>query len=335
MDDRLAILRRAPLLAAAAAIGLAAAPNAAARSAKPVEGVTVARISVTVDPDDDGTIQVPSPFTPLAGGDRIAIHVPEAEGIFVLEGERILHHFPRPPGAPVPRDLGADRGLLAAGTPQVTDRITADLTMYDLATGRLLDRVTSANPYLEVDFEMDDLWRVVVEGESVGVYHPGAGATYPLWTREARLVPSSEQMTGASAGIGFGGEVRLAPLAGGAVELHRRAQTVEFAGPDDGEFLCPAPGEAALFLQPAAEVRADADGDFLLPLEIAVRYLSADGRRADFSLESVDHHVSARRLVIRGRAVRVRGDRVYWIFLGPDFLEIRAADLRAIASVEG
>lgn len=325
-----------PSVALLAAALLLAAPHLGAGArAKPLRGVTVARISVTVDPDERGTIQVPSPFTVLPGSDRIAIHVPEADGIFVLEGERILHHLPRPPGAPEPQDLEAAAGLLAAGAPQVTERITADLALYDLAGGLLLDRVSSANPFLRVDFEMSDLWRVVVEDGTVGVYHPGAGATYPLWTRAGRLVPSSDQMTRASAGIGFGGEVKLAPLADGTVHLHRRAQETTFATADDGEFLDPAPGGSALFLQPAAAVRADSDGDLLLPHEIDVRRLTAAGERADFSLDSIDHGVRAKRLVIHGRPVRVRGDRVYWIFLGADFLEIRAANLREIAAVEG
>lgn len=302
---------------------------------KALEGVTVARISVTVDPDDRGTIQVPSPFTVLPGSDRIAIHVPEADGIFLLEGERILHHFPRPPGAPDPEDMDATADLLAAGAPRVTDLVTADLSLYDLRTRKLLDRISTANPYLRVDFEMSDLWRVVVEDGRAGVYHPGAGATYPLWTRDGGVVPSADQMTGASAGLGFGGEARLTPLADGTVALQRRAQTVPFADADAGEFLDPAPDGAALFLQPAVAVRSDADGDLLLPHEIAVRRLAADGTRADFRLDSIDSGVKAKRLVIHGRPVRVRGDRVYWIFLGADFLEIRAATLREITAVEG
>jgi hypothetical protein len=315
---------------------LSGAPAFAAGSrAEPLEGVTVARISVTVDPDGSGTIQVPSPFTVLPGTDRVALHVPEADGIFLLEGERILHHFPRAPGAPAPQDLESAGDLLAAGAPLLDGRLTADLALYDLAARGLLDRVSSANPFLQVDFEMSDLWRVVVEDDVVGVYHPGAGATYPLWTRAARLIPSSDQMTRASAGIGFGGEVRLAPLADGTVTRHERARATPFATAADGEFLDPVPGDAALFLQPAATVRADADGDFLLPHRIDVRLLTADGDRTDFSLQSIARKVRAKRVVIQGRPVRVRGDHVYWIFLGADYLEIRAANLREIAAVQG
>lgn len=319
-------------LAAALVVVLATPANAARPSAKALEGDTVARISVTVDPDETGTIQVPSPFTILPGTDRVAIHVPEADGIFLLDGDRIVHHFPRPPGAPDPQDLDASDDLLVAGSPRVTDLITADLSIYDLRTRELLDRLSTANPFLRVDFEVSDLWRVVVEDGTVGVYHPGAGATYPLWTRDEGIIPSSDQMTRASSGLGFGGEVRFTPLGDGTVTLQRRAQSFPFAGPDDGEFLDPAPGESALFLQPAVTVRADSDGDKLLSHEIAVRRIAADGTRTDFSLESMDRDVHAKRLVIHGRPVRVRGDRVYWIFLGADYLEIRAANLAEIGA---
>lgn len=324
----------ARLLAAGTVLMLLAANGPAAPS-EPVEGRTEARVSVTVDPDDSGTILVPSPFTVVPGSGRIALHVPESDGIFLLQGEVILHHFPLSDRLAELNDLDATADLLVAGRCPLSGRTTAELALFDLGTGRTVDLVSSANPNLRVDFESVDLWRVVVEGDRAGVYHPGAEATYPLWERGGARVIGADQMGQAVAGIGLGAGPRMIPHADGSVSVRERATTRPLASPGEGEFLDPAPGGGVLFLQPAATVRSDADGDFLLPHELAVRLLDAAGNRTDFLLSSVGRDVDARRLVFHGRPVRVRGDRVYWIFLGADFLEIRSAELRELAASGG
>jgi hypothetical protein len=311
----------------AASLGVCLFAGAAA-SAPLLEGRPIARIAVTVDPDERGTIRVPSPFAVLPDGARVAVHVPESDGIFVLEGDRILHHFPLGPGAHEIRDMAAAGSLLVAGCPAEDERFTAEIFLFDLATGRSFAPVSSANPRLVTDFESLELWRVVTDGTLAGVYAPAAGATFPLWSRGQGLLPSAEQIVRAASGIGFGEGPRPIPVPGGAVELRDRAHSTPLAGPDDGEFLDAAlDGTAALLLRPAARVRSDTDADLLLPHELAVRLVRASGERTDLRLRSIDEGVVASRLLIHGRPVRVSGRHVHWLFLGADFLEIREADL--------
>jgi len=334
---------RAPLsstwsagLGAVAVLLGASAPGApAAPPPATVEGRREARLSVTVDPDSTGTILVPSPFTVVPGSGRIALHVPESDGIFLLRGETILHHFPLGDRFTELDDLEASEDLLVAGRCPPSGRTTVDLAVFDLHTGKAVDVISSANPNLRVDFESADLWRVVVEGDRVGVYQPVAEATYPLWERGGTQVIGADQMGQAATGIGFADGEKLIPRVDGSVSVRERATTRTLAPAGEGEFLDPVPGGGALFLQPAVAVRADADGDFLLPHELAVRLLGPDGKRTDFLLSSVDRDVSARRLVFQGRPVCVRGERVYWIFLGADYLEIRSADLSELAARGG
>jgi hypothetical protein len=323
-----------PLPAVVALIAALAAPLPvvpAALAGGVLRGETFARLSVTVDPDETGTIVVPSPFTVVPASRRTAIYVPESDGIFLVEGERILHHFPDAAGEEPPDDLDATRNLLVAGRRSDEPYVTAELRIYDLRTGRNVTSFRSRNPNLRVPPEVEELWRVVVGPETAGVYDPGVGASFPLWTREEGPLASSAQMERASTGIGFGGRTKVMPLADGSVSIRHGTHTEPFAGPDEGDFVDAVPGGGVLFLQPAVAVRSDSDGDVLLPPEQPMRLLDEDGRPTDFRLRALDRGVKAARLVIRGRAVRVRGSRVYWIFLGADFLEIRSAELSEIA----
>lgn len=317
-------------LALAVALTAALAPPAA-RAGEVLRGETFARLSVTVDPDETGTIVVPSPFTVIPGSRRVAVYVPESDGIFLLEGERIVHHFPAAPGEEPPDDLDATGDLLVAGRRSDDPYVTAELRIYDLRTGSKVTSFRSRNPNLRVPPEAAGLWRVVVGPEIAGVYHPDVGASFPLWTRAGGPVASSAQIEGASTGIGFGGRTKVVPFADGSVSVRHGTRTESFAGPDEGDYVDAVPGGGMLFLQPAVAVPSDSDGDVLLPPEQPMRLLDADGRRTDFRLRALDKGVKAARLVIRGRAVRVRGSRVYWIFLGTDFLEIRSAELSEIA----
>jgi hypothetical protein len=293
--------------------------------ARPIEGEPFARVSVTVDPDESGTIEVPSPFTIVPGTKRVAIHVPEAEGIFLLEGERILHHYPREDA--VMHDLEATERMIVAGQRSDGGAVNVILDVFDLETGEKIDHVQSANPYLRIEGEGSDLWRVVVAGNRVGVYQPGAGASYPLWDRDTGYVASSEQIARASAGIGFGGETAWIPHPDGSISRKHRGQTRFVTDVHGGEFIDPVSDRAILLLQPAESVRSDADGDFLLPRELGVRIVDDDGSKHDFQLVSLSSRVRASRLVIQGRPVRVYAGRVYWIYLGIDFLEIRSTPI--------
>lgn len=287
------------------------------------------RLSVTVDPDPRGTILVPSPFAIVPGGDRVVLNVPESGGIFLLERERILHHFPLP-DEPSWHDMVAAETFFVVGRHLPSGRMTVDLRVFDLRTGTPITTIASRNPYLRVEPPYEELWRVVIGGSRVGVYHPAAGASYPLWDKGSGPVSSSDQLAGASAGIGFSDETQWIPTAGGGVERRQRGRTAEFADADHGDFVDAVSDRAVLLAPPQATVRADADGDLLLSRDLPVRLLDEDGHRTDFRLRSMDEDVRARRLVIQGRPIRVRGGTIYWIYLGVDYLEIRSAPLSAI-----
>jgi hypothetical protein len=330
--------------AALTALGLSAAPAFAApvsvsESADPppfVKGDVIVRIAVTIHPDDEGTLQVPSPFAIVPGTDRVILHVPESEGIFVLEGDRILHHYPLDSGLLELDDLAASGELLAAGRRPDDGRNTAEIAVFDLLTGRDVDHIRSANPHLRVGFEAAHLWRLVVASGRVGVYQPESGGTFPLWERGRGLIPSSEQIAQAVSGIGFAEtEARFVPLVDGSVSLRRRSSEVPFVESGNGEFLDGATESAVLMWPPAGTVRSDADGDFLLSRELVVRFVGWAGKRFDFRLESIDRGVEATRLVVSGRPVRIHGTRMYWIFIGPDYLDIRAVDLAELFPAEG
>jgi hypothetical protein len=296
---------------------------AAADDTTPIHGETFARVSVTVDPDGSGTILVPSPFAVVPETGRVAINVPEAEGILLLEKERILHHFPLPSGSTPVHDLAAAGRLLVAGRHAGEGLSTVDLQIFDLRTGLSIASVQSNNPHLRVDPGAGEQWRVVIDGTRVGVFHPPTAASYPLWIREEGVLPGPVQMARASAGIGFGSGAAWTPEPDGSVSARTRGATVTFADPGLGEFLDPVLDRAVLLGQPVATVRADADGETLLPHEIGVRLVDVAGKRTDFRLQTMAADVKARRLVIQGRPVRVVGDRIYWMYLGRDYLEIR------------
>jgi hypothetical protein len=288
-----------------------------------------ARISVTVDPDDSGTIQVPSPFAVLPGGKRVAIHAPESGGVFVLEREDILHHFPYATGGSGIDDLAAADGLLAIGQRGRGGHVTATVGICDLHQGRLLEVVRSANPHLRVEGLGEDLWRVVVTDRRVGVYQPHAGATYTLWDAETGVLEGNEQMASARAGLGLRGDVAWIPSVDGTLERKERGRTERLTHADVGDFLDVVSDDVVLLLQPEIMVRSDAGWDFLLPEELAMRLLDKGGATKDFTLESRTRDVAASRLVIHGRPVCAFGGRLYWIFLGVDFLEIRSAPVPA------
>jgi hypothetical protein len=302
----------------------------AAGSGPPIlEGETHARLSVTVDPDESGTILVPSPFAIVPGSDRVVVHVPESGGIFLLEGERILHHFPLPDVAEL-HDIAAAETFFVAGRRFPSGLVTVELRAFDLREGRPLASVESRNPQLRVDLEAEELWRVVIRGSRAGVFHPATGATVPLWDRETGPVPSADQVAGATAGLDWDAETKWVPAPDGSVSRSTRGRSVEVVAPGRGEFLDAVSDRAVLLLQPAETVRADADGELLLSHELGVRLVEEGGVEKDFRLRSMSDDVRATRLVVRGRPIRVHDGRIYWIFLGTDYMEIRTVPVSAI-----
>ena len=304
--------------------GLAAGPG------PPIlEGETHARLSVTVDPDKSGTILVPSPFAIVPGSNRVVLHVPESGGIFLIEKERILHHFPLPDVAELD-DIAAAETFFVAGRRFPSDLVAVELRAFDLLEGRPLASVESRNPQLRVDLEAEELWRVVIRGTRAGVFHPATGATVPLWDRETGPVPSADQIAGATAGLDWDADTKWIPAPDGSVSRSTRGRTVEIVAPGRGDFLDAISDRAVLLAQPAETVRADADGELLLSHELGVRVVEEGGVERDFRLRSMSADVRATRLVVRGRTVRVHDGTVYWIFLGTDYMEIRAVPISAI-----
>jgi hypothetical protein len=208
--------------------------------------------------------------------------------------------------------------------------VTVELRVFDLLDGRALASVESRNPQLHVDLEAEDLWRVVIVGSRAAVFHPATGATVPLWDRGAGPVPSADQVAGATAGLDFDADTKWIPHPDGTVSRSTRGRTVEIVAPGRGEFLDAVSDRAVLLAQPAETVRADADGEMLLSRELGVRLVEEGGLERDFRLRAIAEHVRATRLVVRGRPIRVHEGRIYWIFLGQDYMEIRTAPVSAI-----
>jgi hypothetical protein len=295
----------------------------------PLEGTTHARLAVTVDPDATGSIRVPSPFAIVPGSGRVVVHVPESDGIFLLEGERILHHYPLRDVTEL-HDMAAAETFFVAGRVIPSGVVTVEIRVFDLLTGRPLASVESRNPGLHVEPEAEWLWRTVIFGMRAGVFHPGSGACYPLWDRATGAVPSAGQVAGATAGLDFGPDTKWIPAPDGSVSRSTRGRTVEVVAAGRGEFLDAVSDRAVLLAPPADVVRADADGEDLLARELGVRLVEEGGAEKDFRLRAMSEDVRARRLVVRGRPIRVQEGRIYWIFLGPDYVEIRTAPASAI-----
>jgi len=313
-------------LVACVLVTLLLAPRASARDDPPfVEGEAVARVSVTVDPDGRGTVAVPGPFTVVPGSGRVAIHVPEAGGVFVLAGDSIVHYFELPAGSVV-HDIQATGELLAVGwrvPPSRND--TVEIHVFDLKTGQHIERIRSANPYLRIGANAgEELWRVVVEGGTVGVYHPPSAASFPLWNRETGPVPGSEQMSRARAGVGFEDAVWV-PHPDGTVDRKVRGRTEPFSGLGEGEFIDGPTATIAVLLQAAPG--DPPGGERELPEELVVHVLEKDVAISTQRLSAVGADAVPARRVVAGRPVRAIGRRLYWIHLGHDYVEVRMAPL--------
>ncbi len=262
-------------------------------------------------------------------------------------------------------DLDATDRLLVGGKWTPDEEITVELHIFDLQSGRSLAHVESRNPHLggEANALARHLWRVVVREDTVGVYDPRLAASVPLWVAGSGPVESGEQMARMRAGIGFGGEDTWAPAADGSVALRTQGRSLAIPSADRlpphnpsafaedaGRRGAPAAGSSgsAPSLQPPfaryvalvepssasgappAAWTADAVRAKLVTVSIPCLQSSADtclvaGMRRTFAVH--DAGIETEGGWIRGRPIRVRGDSIYWPYLGLDELEIRRAPI--------
>lgn len=281
----------------------------------PADAETIARLSVTVNPKKD-VVRVPGPF--FVDADRVFLHVPSSSGVFLLSGERIRHHFPLPDAADV-LDLAASEEWLAVGV-RPPDPYAVDLHIFELENGSLRQRVKSGNPFLRIEPDFAARWRVLVGSEGVGVFHPPAAATYPLWNADTGIVPSSEQVGRARAGLGFGRGDRWIVHPDGSVERGSRGRTDQVVPAGVGDFV----GGRA---DGTAFVRVDGAESGTLPREIVLHAYRAGVAVGETRLPTVSRTVKVDRLESAGTPVRVVDDRIFWLYLGYDFIEVRAIPL--------
>jgi hypothetical protein len=310
--------RPRPLFVLAALLALGGAGVSA--EAPRLRGEPVARLSVTLAREGDAVL-VPGPFAVLPGGARVAIDVPEADGILLVEGERIVHHFPLPSDVPGFDELAASAQILVAGRRPRGWALSVDLFVFDLATGRFVERIQSGNPYLRPPDEGLDRWRVLVDGERVGVFDPKTAATYPLWDRAAGLVASADQVVRSTAGFGFAGGAAWIPNSDGSVDRKVRGRAEPFSAAGEGEFVGSVGTGVVVLLV------SEAGAERLLPRELVVRVLEGEHAISELRLDAVSASVDAERRVLPGRPVHVVDGKLYWARLGPDYLEVRTAPL--------
>ena len=309
---------------AAVLVALAALPaRAAAPPSMVVRGAPMARTSITLVPRD-GAVRVPGPFTVLPGGRRVALELPETNGILLLEGERIVHFFPLPEEVSSWEDMAASPTLLAIGRRVRGGNVFVDLVVFDLRRDERVQRVQTANPYLRPPDHGPDDWRIVLAGGQLGVFEPRMAATYPLWDRKEGIIAGGEQVVQSTAGVGLDEEAHWIPDPDGSVSRKVRGRSEPFAAPGAGEFLGGL-GDSVLVLLAGDRT----DGPRLLPRELVVRVQNEHTIR-ELRLPAVDDAVVEEHRVLPGRPAMVTGGRLYWCYLGPDYLEIRSAAIPAV-----
>ncbi len=308
-------------------VGVTAPPSIAAGEERPIHGEVVARLSITVSPDEQGSLLVPSPFAVLPGGEGIAIHVPESGGIFLLKGRRIVRHLPLPQDVVRLHDLQATDRHLVAGRRPGKGRNTCLLDIFALDDKTIPERLASSNPHLRCVGEGADHWRVVTQDELIGVYHPGSGSSVPLWRAGDGFLDGSEQMAGQRAGIGLSDGAAWVPNPDGSVSRKERGRSRDVTGALDGFFLDGQPNGDVFLLEPTDVADLPGEGGILLPTVLRVRHWQREAVITELSLVAASSRVEADRLVVQGRPVRVQDGRLYWIYVGYDFLEIRSMEV--------
>jgi hypothetical protein len=329
MKDRLVVALR--VLAAAVVLFV---PGQA--DAKPKKPEVFARLNVTVSARR-GAARLPTPFTILPDEKRAAVYVPETGGVLLILGEDVVHHFPIPTvpsdGSSALHDLDASDRFLVGGRWTPGDQTTVELHIFDLQTGSSAAHIETRNPHLggEADEAARLLWRVVIDGGTVGVYDPRLGGSVPLWVEGKGPVESQEQMARVSAGIGFGREEVWIPATNGEVE--RRLASERFKAEASG---------GALFLDEASSLPAVTPFDprlcfvriqppgssthFDIFLDAAGPHALTDAPRV--RIDTSDDWVEKN--WIEGRPARVRGGQLYWPVIGQDEIEIQRSRLDAL-----
>lgn len=315
-----AVARRAASFALAGAAALCVAAAGMVPGAARAE--TLARFARDVSED----AAPPGPFAVLPDGKRVAVCVPSSEGILLLEGSRVVAHLPVPPGLGVD-DLDARGNLLVSGAALPDGRLTIRLGVFDLERRALVMRIDSANPFLRMDPDSSTGWRAVAGTDLAGVFHPPTAASYPLWDRNAGIIPSSDQIGRAHAGIGFDGRDRWAPQPDGSVGRHRGGPTEVVLEAGHGAFVGGLSDGTLLMRREGCDAARDTE----LP-EVIVLDAYRDGKAVgSVRLRARAHHVPANRTMFHGRLVRVSGDRIAWVYAGDDGFEIRSIDPRLAA----
>jgi hypothetical protein len=309
-----------PRIDAAFALALLCFLAASAGAPAPLRAETIARLAA---PDAAGEAAPPGPFALLPDGKRVAVQVPASAGILVLEGARVVAHLPLPHGLAVD-DLDAKGDLLVSGAALSGGHLTIQIGVFDVARSELVIRVDSANPFLRMHPDSSRGWRAVAGNDRAGVFHPPTAASYPLWDREIGIVPSSEQMGRAHAGIGFEERDRWVPEPDGSVGRRHGGPTAVVLEAGHGTFVGGLDDDTLLMRRDGSDAAADAT----LPEVIVLDAYRGGEAIGSVRLRARAHHVPAERALFHGRPVRVTGGRVVWAYAGDEGLEIRAIEPR-------
>lgn len=309
-------------LAVFAAVG---APTAAPARAAELTGNVVAELRFTEKRTDTGAVALPGPFAVLPGRDEVAIVAPQSSQILVMRGDALLRRLPF--SGPPADDLCATSDWLVAGravrppAPQ-----TVELLVFPAGKTGGPTEVKSSNPYLRRRDEPGArLWRVVVEGGVVGVFHPNAAATYPLWAAGEGPIASGDQLSRSRAGVGWR-RAGWVPNPDGSVDRKVRGRAVPFWDAGADEYVAPLGDAGIVLLTPTPE--DPPGGDRELPARAwNVRLVHEDGRVHDWKLraraKAPPPHAAP--YAVTGRPVTVLGDRLYWLALGDGTVEVRTA----------
>jgi hypothetical protein len=95
-------------------------------------------------------------------------------------------------------------------------------------------------------------------------------------------------------------------------------------GPEAGFFLDGSPDGDLFLLEPTDVADLPGEHGILLPPVLRVRQWHGETAITEIRLKASSSRTGAERLVVQGRPVQISGNRLYWLFVGFDFLEIRS-----------
>ena len=303
----------------------AGASTASAARAAELTGEVVAELRFTEKRTDTGAVGLPGPFAVLPGRDEIAIVAPQSSQILVMRGDALLRRLPFA-GPPADDLCATDDWLVAGRAVRPPASQTVELLVFPAGEVGEATKVKSSNPYLRRRNEPGArLWRVVVEDDVAGVFHPNAAATYPLWAAGEGPIASVDQLSRSRAGVGWQ-RAGWVPNPDGSVDRKVRGRAVPFWDAGADEYLAPLGDVGILLLAPTPE--DPPGGDRELPaLAWNVRLVHEDGRALDWKLRARAKAPAkdAAPYAVTGRPVTVHGDRLYWLALSDGTVEVRSA----------